>query len=297
MLVFFPVMASLAASIGWATGIVIAQAPARALGAFEFTRIQLIACSTIVSLACAALGYWRTVDWQAWPAFVSSICLGLFLGNLAMIECLRRGGPRRTELLLCLKAPIVAGMAYFWLGEVLQPADLAGTACVLAGIGLAIFYGNDSSADSDRVTGGLLPVLLLGLGAATCQGFGYLVVKPVLMSGTEPLAVSAVRLLGGALLISVIGLWPARALRSRTEVTPALVMRTILPGFIGYVVSSSLLLYAFANMHSGPAAVLGSLSPVFVLPILWLKNRQLPRPQAIAGAVLAVAGATVILIF
>jgi drug/metabolite transporter (DMT)-like permease len=297
MLIFFPVMASLAASCGWAVGIVIAQAPARALGAFEFTRIQLIACSMIVSLVCAVLGYWRSVDWNAWPAFALSICLGIFLGNLAMIECLRRGGPQRTELLLCLKAPIVAGMAYFWLGEVLQPADLAGTACILAGIGLAIFYGHDRSADSDRVTGGLLPVLLLGFGAATCQGFGFLIVKPVLLSGTEPLAVSAVRLLGAALLISVIGLWPTRVFRPRTEVTPGLVMHTILPGFIGYVVSSSLLLYAFANMHAGLAAVLGSLSPVFVLPILWLKNQRLPRPQAIAGAALAVAGATVILIF
>ena len=185
-------------------------------------------------------------------------------------------------MLLCLKAPIVAGMAYVWLGEVLQPADLAGTSLVLAGIALAIFYGNDSSAESDRITGDLLPVLLLGAAAAACQGYGYLVVKPVLLSGTEPLAVSAVRLLGAALLISVIGLWPARVFKSRTEVTPTLVMHAVLPGFTAYVVSSSLLLYAFANMHAGLAAVLGSLSPVFVLPILWLKNRQLPRPQAMS---------------
>ncbi|MEJ8475884.1 DMT family transporter [Roseibium algae] len=297
MIVFLPVLASLVASFGWATGIVLAQAPARALGAFEFTRIQLIACSAIVALLCSALGYWQSVDWQAWPAFVLNIGLGIFLGNLAMIECLRRGGPRRTELLLCLKAPLVAAMAYLWLGEVLQPGDIAGAVFVLAGIGLAIFYGNDPSVESERMSGGLLPVVLLGAGAAALQGFGYLVVKPMLLSGTEPLAVSAVRLLGAALLISVIGLWPAKAFRSDADLTTMLLARTILPGFIGYVVASSLLLYAFANLPAGLAAVLGSLSPVFVLPVLWLKERRPPRPQALFGAALAVVGASIIMIF
>lgn len=88
-----PILAAVTASFGWATGIVLAQSPAQKLGAFEFTRIQLIACSAILATICTAMGFWQTVAWGYWLSFVASICFGIVLGNLAMTECLRRGGP------------------------------------------------------------------------------------------------------------------------------------------------------------------------------------------------------------
>jgi drug/metabolite transporter (DMT)-like permease len=72
--------------------------------------------------------------------------------------------------------------------------------------------------------------------------------------------------------------------------------RTILPGFIGYGVSSTLLLYAFATIDAGIAAVLGSLSPVLVLPLLWLKEGVFPSWQANVGAAVSVAGTAMIVL-
>ena len=138
-MLMLPVFAALGASLGWATGIVLAQWPARQLGAFEFTRIQLIACSAILAAGVSGLGLWETVRWEFWSSFVASTGIGIVLGNLAMIECLRRGGPRRTELLLSLKAPLVGVMAYFWLNETPSAADLLGASVTLSGVGLAVF--------------------------------------------------------------------------------------------------------------------------------------------------------------
>ena len=293
----FPVAAAVLASFGWATGIVLAQGPARMLGAFEFTRIQLVACSAILAALCSVFGYWPSVIWSFWPSYVASICFGIVLGNLAMIECLRRAGPRRTELLMSLKAPVVGVFAYFWLQEVPTTADVIGAGITLAGVGIAIFFGARQNAEPDAVTGSLTMVLLLGLAATGFQGFGFLVMKPAMMSGSEPMAVSAIRLLGAALLISLVALWPADMFRGHTDMTPGLLGRTILPGFIGYGVSSTLLLYAFANFNAGIAAVLGSLSPVLVLPILWIRDRRAPNARAIVGACLAVSGTAVIVLF
>lgn len=290
-----PAFAALGASFGWATGIVLAQMPAQRIGAFEFTRIQLLTGGATLALLCTIFGLWDSVDWGFSPAFAASSVIGILLGNLAMIECLRRGGPRRTELLLALKAPVVALMAYGWLGEALSMMDLLGGAVALAGIGLAIFFGGKSAAPSDAVKGSLGLVLLLGVVAAGFQGFGFLIVKPAMQAGAEPLAISAIRLLGAALVISLLALWPAALFRSETEVTPLLLGRTILPGLIGYGLSSSLLLYAFANFDAGVATVLGSLSPVLVLPILWIKDGVAPRPLAVAGAGLAVLGVSILL--
>ena len=289
-------LAAVLASLGWATGIVLAQGPARALGPFEFTRIQVIACSAIMALICTVLGYWRSVDWSHWPAFAASVLFGIVLGNLAMIACLARGGPRRTEVLLSLKAPLVGVMAFIWLGEVPGVADAFGAAVVLAGITLAILSGSNKRSDSDTLRGGLLPVIALGLGATTCMGFGFLALKPALQAGLDPLAASAIRLLGGAFVISVIGLWALRVFQGRSGLTPRLLGATILPGVIGYAISSSLLLYAFAHFDAGIAAVLGSLSPIFVLPILWLKEGIRPPLAALSGAALTVLGTGIIVL-
>lgn len=296
-MLILPVLAALAASFGWATGIVLAQRPAQLLGAFEFTRVQLIACAAILAALCSSLGYWPTVAWNYWPSFTVSICIGIVLGNLAMIECLRRGGPRRTELLLSLKAPLVAAMAFFWLNEIPSAMDLLGAAITLSGICLAIFFGGNENSESDVTSGRMAVIILLGVAATACQGFGFLVMKPALLAGTEPLAASAIRLLGAAFLISVVALWPSEKFKSKHKMTPSLLGSTILPGFIGYGISSSLLLYAFANFDAGIAAVLGSLSPVLVLPILWVKEGVWPSLRATFGAAIAVIGTAVIVIF
>ncbi|MHA7772985.1 EamA family transporter [Roseibium sp. M-1] len=295
-MLLLPIAAAIGASTGWATGIVLAQKPARLLGAFEFTRIQLTACAALVSLLCAALGYWSSIPWHHWPAFTLSTVFGILAGNLAMIECLRRGGPRRTELLLSLKGPVVAVMAFFWFGETLGAWDLAGGLVVLAGLFLAVQFGGNERSESDRLNGRLWSVVLLGLVAVLCQGFGFLAVKPAMAEGMHPLAVSAVRLLGAAFIISVIALWPARLFRPRSRLTAPLLGRTILPGVIGYILSTSLLLYAFANFDAGLAAILGSLSPVLVLPILWLKEGQAPSREATLGALAAIGGTAIIVL-
>lgn len=289
-------LAALSASLGWAVGIVLAQWPAKQLGTFAFTRVQLVACSAVLAAITSGLGYWPSVKWDFWPAFVASIGIGVILGNLAMIACLRRGGPRRTEILLSLKAPLVGIMAYFWLNEVPSSTDLMGGAIALCGVMLAVVFGTNEQSKSDQVTGSLVWVVVLCVAATAFQGFGFLIMKPAMVAGTEPLAASAIRLLGAALVISIVALWPAQAFRPHAQITPYLLWRTILPGFIGYGISSTLLLYAFATFDAGVAAVLGSLSPVLVLPILWLKEGVVPRPQAIAGAGLSVAGTALIVL-
>lgn len=289
-----PVLASVGASLGWASGIVLAQSPASRLGAFEFTRIQLIACAALMALICTGFGYWPSIQWAYWPAFAASITVGIVMGNLAMIACLRRAGPRVTELLLSLKAPLVGAMAYLWLGEQPSTWDVLGGVITLCGIALAVLFNHAPDGQDTADKPALLPILALGVGATACQGFGFLVMKPAMLAGTEPLAASAIRLLGAAFLISLVALWPAQIFRSHSALTPVLLGRTVLPGFIGYGISSSLLLYAFANFDAGVAAVLGSLSPVLVLPILYLTEGSIPRAPALAGAALAVCGTAVI---
>lgn len=283
--------AGVSASLGWAGGSLLAHGPARRLGSFTFTWIQLVACALLLSAACGALGLWSRVSWQHWPAFTVSSLVGILAGNLAMIACLRAGGPRRTELILSFKAPFAALMAFLWLGEQLSPGDLAGASLVLGGVLLAIAPGAEPGGGA-----ALWKAAALGLFATFCQAIGFLSLKPALLDGTPVLAASAIRLSIAALLITLAGAAVMRRRKALGAVSLGLALRTVVPGFLGYVVSSTLLLFAFTHLEAGLAAVLGSLSPVLILPLLWAVRREPPGLQAAAGAALAVAGGAIILL-
>lgn len=291
-MVFLASLAGVSASFGWAGGSLLAHGPARRLGSFTFTWIQLVACAVIMSALSGAAGHWARVSWQHWPAFAVSAAAGILAGNLAMIACLRAAGPRQTELLLSFKAPLVALMAFLWLGEQLSARDIAGAALVLAGVFLAIA--------PDRAAGREGPPLYkaaaLGLFATFCQAAGYLSLKPALLDGTPVLAASAIRLSLAALLITLAGAAALPRRQALSQVPLGLALRALVPGILGYGVSSTLLLFAFTHLDAGLAAALGSLSPVLVLPLLWAVRGERPAPSAAAGAGLAVAGGAVILL-
>jgi drug/metabolite transporter (DMT)-like permease len=283
-------LAGVSASFGWAGGSLLAFGPARQLGSFTFTWIQLGACAVIMCTLSGAAGQWARVDWQHWPAFATSALVGILAGNLAMIACLRAGGPRRTELLLSFKAPLVALMAFLWLGEQLSLQDLAGAGLVLAGVFLAIAQDEGRS----QVTLPAWKVAGLGVFATLCQGIGFLSLKPALQNGTPVLAASAIRLSLAALMITAMGTAAAQRRSALGHVPLGLALRTLVPGILGYGVSSSLLLFAFTKLEAGLAAALGSLSPVLVLPLLWAFRGERPSRSAAMGAVLAVAGGILI---
>jgi drug/metabolite transporter (DMT)-like permease len=291
---FLAVIAALGASLSWALGAILAHAPARKLGAFTFTRVQLIGASSFLILLVTLSGQWVNLNWSYAPAFALSVA-SVIVGNLAMIACLRRGGPRRNQLLVALAAPIAACLGFAFLGEAISPLKLLGGAIVLSGVGLAIFYGS-GRAGLEPLDGPLSQVIGLGVLAAAAQAVGLVALKPVLLAGVEPLAASALRTGGGAVIMVLLGFWPSQAFRPISKPTPRLVLAAMVPGFLGYVVAVSLLLYALRESATGIATVLGSVSPVLMLPMVWYAARRCPPVPAWIGACLTVFGTTVIVL-
>ena len=206
-------------------------------------------------------------------------------------------GTKAYRIIGVSEPPLVAALAYIWLHETPTKMDFLGSGITFAGVCLAVFFGHKEVSKSDATVGQMSTNIILGITATGCQGFEFLVMKPAMIAGTYPLAGSAIHLLGRAFLISLIALWPAKIFRPRSKLASQLLGQTIVPRFIGYGISSSLLLYALTRFDVGIATVLGSLSSVLVLPILWVKDGLVPHVQAILGAVLAVVGTTIIIIF
>jgi drug/metabolite transporter (DMT)-like permease len=286
--------AAVGASLCWALGSLIAHRPATQLGAFEFTRTQLISSFALLTVIVTALNGWQSVSWVHWPSFVAASLIGVVFTNLAMIACLRRGGPRRMQLLVSMSAPFAALLGFLFLGESMSPWKLIGVGLAFAGLLLAILFGRRGQHRIGAVKGSLAVVIALGLFAAICHAVGLIALKPALLAGTEPLAATAVRTGGGALLISVVALWPAEVFETPARRTPTIVFRAILPGFVGYVAAVSLQLYALRSYDAGIVAVLSLMAPVVMLPMIWIMSGDPPPLPAWLGALLAVLGAGVI---
>jgi drug/metabolite transporter (DMT)-like permease len=286
--------AALGASMCWAVGSLIAHRPSTQLGAFEFTRTQLISSFALLIVIVTALNGWQSVTWVHWPSFLAASLIGVVFTNLAMIACLRRGGPRRMQLLVSMSAPFAVLLGFLFLGESMSPRKLIGVGLAFSGLLLAISFGRRGQHRIEAVQGSLAVVIALGLFAAICNAVGLIALKPALLAGTDPLAATALRTGGGALVISVVALWPAVAFETPTKRTPGVVLRAILPGFVGYIAAVSLQLYALRSYDAGIVAVLSSMAPVVMLPMIWIMSGDPPPLSAWLGAILAVLGAGII---
>lgn len=289
---------ALAAALGaagcWAVGSLLAYRPARQLGSFELTRTQLISSSFVLVVVVTVLDGWRTVSWELWPNLLVASTFGVVGANVLMFACMRRGGPRRSQLLLAMNVPIAAGLGFAIYGGPVQAMKLIGMALTFAGVLLAIGFAGGRKTGPDDLHGSVFTVLALGIGAAASNAIGLISLKSVLDAGTDPLSATALRTCGGAFLISVVGLWPARAFMPPTAPTAALVGRAVLPGLLGYCVAVGAQLYALQTLDVGVVAVLGSTAPVLMLPLTWLTTGDRPSSRAWAGAGAAVAGTALI---
>jgi drug/metabolite transporter (DMT)-like permease len=296
-MVAFGALAGLGASFFWALGSLLAHAPARLLGPFEFTRTQLISASLVLAILVAFAGGWATVSWTHAIGFAVSSAVGVVLGNLAMVSCLARGGPQRTQLLMMMNAPIAATLGYVMLDETVSAQQLLGALLVLFGVVLAILHRpgkQHTDAKTDIVHGPFAVMMAFGILAAACNAVSLIALKPALIAGTDPLAATALRTGGGAAIMVVIALWPAKVFEPASPRTGRLVCLSILPGILGYVIAVSLQLIALRVFGTGIAAVLSSAAPVMILPMIWIAKRERPRTPAWIGACLALVGAGLI---
>lgn len=280
-------------------------AASRRLGAGTVNLVRsVLALGPLLLLNLLILGDgWPDASWESIGWLALSGVVGLALGDQFLFSSLVDLGPRLAVLLMTL-APIFAAIAgLLMLSERIGGVALLGMAITLGGIAWVVA---ERPAPGDARAAIVPPSIrtrgiVLGVLAAAAQGIGVVLAKQGMIGSetrVEPLAAQLVRMSGGvaalALAWSVLGprRWLAGIdLRSgNVRVTRPAVLGIVGGTMLGPVLGVWMSLVAVRALDAGVASTLMGLSPVLVLPIARIVDRERIGWRAAIGAAVAVGG-------
>ncbi len=288
---------ALGAAACWAVGSIMSVTPSRHLGSFAFTRWRMLMVAVMLWAVVAVTGSWRGFEASYWGVMAISGLIGIFVGDTALFAAMNRLGPRRAGVLFATHAAFSAALGFLLLHERMSLQAFGGAVLTLLGVMLAIVLGRHKDethaweVDSGHVGAGVA----LALVAALCQALGSLVAKPVMVLQVDPVMASAVRVTVATCAHFVLLASGFRAARSQNAPTLRVLAQTGLNGFIAMGVGMTLVLLALEKGDVGMVAILSSVSPILVLPLLWFQLKRAPAPGAWIGAFLTVVGTALIL--
>jgi drug/metabolite transporter (DMT)-like permease len=291
-----PEALALLAAACWAVSSLFSAPPAQRLGAFAFSRWRMLFASLLLWALALSSGGWRSLDASAMGWLALSGLIGIFIGDTALFACMNRLGPRRSGVLFACHALFSGVLAWVWLGEVLWGWALLGSVLLVAGVMLAIVWGkrSDEAHHWEQTRGRLAVGVALGLLAALCQSVATLMLKPLMSTGMDAVAASAVRMTLALAAHGVLWLlWHGARAQAPVRWTDAGL--TFLSAAVAMALGMTLILKAMHLGQAGLVAVLSSVTPILILPLLWLVYRRRPAMGAWWGAALAVCGTVLIL--
>lgn len=284
---------ALGAAVCWTgTSILFARA-SREMGSMTVNRVRLVLALLVVSL----------VNWirigtllPQMPAaafnwlFLSGF-IGFALGDAMLYEAYVHIGPSQAMLLQTLSPIFSALMGGLFLAEILNFWQVLAVLITLAGIALVIL--NPVRQNGER---GFSPLgIVMGVGAALGQAVGLFYSKRGLLLGVGAMEASQVRLLAGAAAIVAWGLLRGQLGRDLKKLRSGKRVLLLTVGVLfGPVLGVLFSLLAVRLTHLALAATLMSLTPVMMLPVMYLGYGERYRLAAVLGTVVAVIGAALL---
>ncbi|WP_026480752.1 DMT family transporter [Ahrensia sp. 13_GOM-1096m] len=288
--------AAMLAALTWAFTSILSADPAKHLGAIAFNRWRM----TIVFVALIAwatlFGTWSSITGDAFWALFWSGFIGIFLGDTALFLTMNRLGPRRTAILFSMNAPISVLLGYLFLGEALAPQTFLGVSITIIGVILAIIFGKSKKQlhKWESITGTLWVGILFGTLAALAQAIGALIARPIMETGVDPVAASALRVGTAAFGLWALMLLPHKNFKQANPGSVSIWTQVALSGLLGMGLGMTLLLFALSGGKVGVITTLSATTPALLLPILWWRTKEAPAIGAWIGAILVILGSALI---
>lgn len=280
-------------SFFWALSSLLVGPGVRHLGPQGYNRFRLILGAVSLTVIAGLSGQLGWPDAAVLWRIVASALVGLVLGDVFLFGAFRILNARRATLVFAINVPLTALFAALFLQESLNTQAVAGGLITLGGISGAVMCRAHAAAgrsDIDQVEGSVRKGVALALLAAAFQSAGLLILKPVFSEGAQPLNVAALRFLVAAAWGGFPFLASARFRNSVLSMSRRTLVLSLTGVLCGTTLGFSLYTTGIGLVPVAYAALLTSLSPLFVLPMIGIVHRRPPSIGAWAGAVISVLG-------
>lgn len=278
--------------MAWTLSAMAWTASGKRIGALSTSFIRLLVASVMLAAyGKIARGHWlpTDADQHTWLYLGLSGFFGFFVSDLLMFRSLLLVGPRIALLIQSLGPPLTAVMAWFRLGEAIDPWGCLGILTTVSGVSWVVLGRTPVSttrAHGDQFRNGLL----LAIAATVAQAIGFVFTKEGI-GHYDPMAGTFIRVLVaiGAFAVLLTGTrqWPRISLSLRNRQAMGIITYGSL---VGPVLGVALSLIAIRDCKTAMAATLIATSPVLILPFAVLVYREKLTIHAICGAILSVVG-------
>lgn len=292
---------ALLAAVCWAGCVVPFARAVKLIGAFPVNLIRLVMTVfflTVYATMTRNSPLPEEATAHNWLWLSLSGFAGFFIGDLFGFRALVLIGPRLSCLIAASLAPPVAALvAWAWMGESMTTTNILGMAAIIAGVGWVVTLGSvDKKAAKYRVT----PFgLFCGFGAALSQGVGVVMSKYGMESLAKGgasadydfLSATQIRAVAATLSLAVFMLLLKRSSGLIKAVTHSKAMiYTLLAALVGPTVGVLFMMRSIQMIPSGIVQTLVGITPILVLPLVIVFEKERVGLQALVGTVVAVVG-------
>jgi drug/metabolite transporter (DMT)-like permease len=248
----------------------------------------------LAAFALAGAGSLKPLDGRTWALLSVSGVLGIALADTFFFKALICLGPRQTVVIATLAPVFTVLLGVLALKERLPPLAWVGAPITLLGVNTVLWddAGGGEKADRAKFRAGLL----YGIAFAACQALSMLTAK-FGVEEASALQGTFVRLLTGAASLGALGLALGKTKAWLGPFADRALFRQMLVAVAVVAVGAfwlSMLAVKLAPVSL--ATVLLSTEPLFVLPITALLLKEKVTRRAVAGALIAVVGCSMILL-
>lgn len=290
-------MAALGTALAFSLNSLCYEIAGKRISSYTVTHVRLwiaMAAMLVVHLMFNGSVYPENVTASEFMWLFTSGVIGYAIGDLGLFKALVLIGARLSMLVMTL-VPIFASLiAWLMLGETLQPIEIGAIVLTMSSIGLVI-------ANEKKSGGAMQHVSYKGIGFASigalCQAIGMVFAKSGMQHGINAVSANSLRITGGLTAMFLITIFSGRIKSEVRNLKDRKGVKFLLIGSIlGPVCGVILSLYAVSHAPVGIATTLMAMSPVMILPFAHFGMKEKLSKMTIAGTVLAVTGAIVLML-
>ncbi|MBN1334961.1 MAG: DMT family transporter [Deltaproteobacteria bacterium] len=285
-------IAALATAFFWAASAVSFEYAGRRIGSLSLNLLRLVQgfvlLAAVVLVASGPAAFTSISGEKALLLSISGL-VGLVFGDYCLFRAMVVMGARTALLVMSLVPLLTVGAGWVVLHEGPDRLGVVGMLLTVLGVAWVVLERNPQGEARYPLSG-----ILLALGGAVGQAAGLLLSRPA-MEGTDPFVAATWRVVSGLagyiVLLTLTGWWP----RFRTALRDGRTVRISgIGAFFGPFLGITGSMAAVRYTDAGTAATIMALVPVILIPSAALLFHERVTLRAVAGAILAVGGVTLL---